>query len=558
MPQAVKISTNVISGSINKNGVSFNIEGAGRNFGSLDGGNWYSNVLPDDGRWVIISESKGSGIPAFWLTAGSADSDLLTTVNGLPARYNQTDFTDTGSAFDWIATQDYMVLRSVPDQSDADGLAYKIDANNLSSYPRTGTKVGDLSGYVNDGTLTNGVVWGSTGYFTFDGVDDVVVIPYNASMQPTTALTMEAWIWLNGLPSSWYSVFQSPETNGAHTANYFDWAIYINYTGGLHTRINGISDGFSTGTTTKVQDRTWSHAVITWNGSLVSYYLQGKLIQTKSLSTVIAYNNNTDKLIGANAGGFESFKGNISDVKLYNRALSADDVKQNYFGGPIVTDGLVFNIDASNLVSYENGSTTTYSLTGSLNGTLTNGVGYLPGNGGTFDFDGTNDYILVSNGYSTVMQGNDYWTVSVWVNADSFGSSPVLISPGSGQLAYFDLFLELNSSNIWMAAGGGSTQNYIQATPSLSTNTWYHVTWVKDGATTGYIYLDGKQLNTSVIGTGLGSMPNTAANFSLGSFKQSGGYYLNGKMPSILMYDRALTAEEIGQNYNAQKQKFQK
>ena len=55
MPQAVKISSNVISGSINKNAISFNIEGQQRDFGSLDGGDWFSNVLPDDGRWVIIS-----------------------------------------------------------------------------------------------------------------------------------------------------------------------------------------------------------------------------------------------------------------------------------------------------------------------------------------------------------------------------------------------------------------------------------------------------------------------------------------------------------------------
>jgi len=549
MPQAVKISTNVISGSIKQRNVSFNIEGAGRDFGTLDGGDWYSNVLPDDGRWIIISESKGSGKPAFWLTAGSANSDLLTTVNGLPTRYNQTDFTDTGSALYYLVTNNYMVLRAVPDQSDADGFVLDYDASNVSSYPRTGTVWYDLTGFDYDGALLAGPGFDDSGYIVFDGVDDRVTNTGAGLMNVLGAdFTIEMLIKPTNINSTWQRYI---------TVDGFpNQKIYIENNGSNPGVIAIDLGGNAFSSNGSLRDDEWFHIVGTNNGSSNLLYLNGEY-NAASAAPSYAVKGSTLS-IGAEPGGGSGFIGGISKTRIYNKALSATEIKQNYFGGPIVTDGLVFNIDASNLVSYENGSTSTYSLTGSLNGTLTNGVGYLPGNGGTFDFDGTNDYILVSNGYSTVMQGNDYWTVSVWVNADSFGSSPVLISPGSGQLAYFDLFLELNSSNIWMAAGGGSTQNYIQATPSLSTNTWYHVTWVKDGATTGYIYLDGKQLNTSVIGTGLGSMPNTAANFSLGSFKQSGGYYLNGKMPSILMYDRALTAEEIGQNYNAQKQKFQK
>ena len=549
MPQAVKISTNVISGSIKQRNVSFNIEGAGRDFGTLDGGNWYSNVLPDDGRWIIISESKGSGKPAFWLTAGSANSDLLTTVNGLPTRYNQTDFTDTGSALYYLVTNNYMVLRAVPDQSDADGFVLDYDASNVSSYPRTGTVWYDLTGFDYDGALLAGPGFDDSGYIVFDGVDDRVTNTGAGLMNVLGAdFTIEMLIKPTNINGTWQRYI---------TVDGFpNQKIYIENNGSNPGVIAIDLGGNAFSSNGSLRDDEWFHIVGTNNGSSNLLYLNGEY-NAASAAPSYAVKGSTLS-IGAEPGGGSGFIGGISKTRIYNKALSATEIKQNYFGGPIVTDGLVFNIDASNLVSYENGSTSTYSLTGSLNGTLTNGVGYLPGNGGTFDFDGTNDYILVSNGYSTVMQGNDYWTVSVWVNADSFGSSPVLISPGSGQLAYFDLFLELNSSNIWMAAGGGSTQNYIQATPSLSTNTWYHVTWVKDGATTGYIYLDGKQLNTSVIGTGLGSMPNTAANFSLGSFKQSGGYYLNGKMPSILMYDRALTAEEIGQNYAAQKQKFQK
>ena len=64
------------------------------------------------------------------------------------------------------------------------------------------------------------------------------------------------------------------------------------------------------------------------------------------------------------------FNGDIAKVRAYDKVLSETEVIKNYYGGDIVQDGLVFGIDANNLVSYESGSTTTYSLTGSDSATL--------------------------------------------------------------------------------------------------------------------------------------------------------------------------------------------
>ena len=212
-----------------------------------------------------------------------------------------------------------------------DGLVYAIDAGSTRSYAGSGTTATSLVGSISN-TLNNGVGFSTDngGTWTFDGTDDKITVANSSTMQPTSALTMEAWVRLDTMPSSWYSVFQSPESNSGHTSPFFDWAIYVNYTGGLHTRINGISDGLSTGTTTKMQVNTWSQVVITWNGSLVSYYLSGVLIQTVSLSTTISYTNNTNKLIGTNASGSEAVDGKIPIVRFYNRAITAAEVLQNF------------------------------------------------------------------------------------------------------------------------------------------------------------------------------------------------------------------------------------
>ena len=143
---------------------------------------------------------------------------------------------------------------------------------------------------------------------------------------------MEAWVYLNALPGSgWYTVIQAPQSNSAHTDPYFDWAIYINYTGGLHTRINGESDNLGTGTTAKVSANTWTQVAITWTGGTNKYYIQGELVQTKSISTTaITYDNNTDVLLGVNASSTEDLNGNIATAKIYNRVLSAEEIQQNY------------------------------------------------------------------------------------------------------------------------------------------------------------------------------------------------------------------------------------
>jgi hypothetical protein len=94
---------------------------------------------------------------------------------------------------------------------------------------------------------------------------------------------------------------------------------------------------------------------------------------------------------------------------------------QNYYGGPIVTDDLIFAVDAGNLVSYESGSTTSYPLTGSLSGSLLNGVGYLTDNGGTFSFDGSDEYISLGASDSIGLNTNNL-TLEVWIKSADTGA----------------------------------------------------------------------------------------------------------------------------------------
>ena len=79
---------------------------------------------------------------------------------------------------------------------------------------------------------------------------------------------------------------------------------------------------------------------------------------------------------------------------------------------PIVTDGLVFAVDAANYKSYQGSGTTWTDLASSNNGTLTNGPTFDSGNGGSIDFDGSNDYIDFGDFDNT--QVSSAITLSIW------------------------------------------------------------------------------------------------------------------------------------------------
>jgi hypothetical protein len=107
---------------------------------------------------------------------------------------------------------------------------------------------------------------------------------------------------------------------------------------------------------------SWWCGAVTFNTSTGwVLYLNGNIVDTDSNTTTFTGGNAIRIAAYNNASNL--FNGKISQAQVYNRVLSASEILQNYYGAPIVTDGLVFAVDAGNIVSYESGSTTTYSLT---------------------------------------------------------------------------------------------------------------------------------------------------------------------------------------------------
>ncbi len=221
----------------------------------------------------------------------------------------------------------------------------------------------------------------------------------------------------------------------------------------------------------------------------------------------------------------------------------------------IITDGLVLCLDAGNRKSYSASGTTWTDLSGRGNtGTLTNGPTYSSANNGSIVFDGTNDYADFGNILNFTTES---FTFNVWFYLSNFIPSspeqgPVLFYKGSFNTnGYYCQFGQNGSINI-VTNQSGSYQVSGTAAGTVSLNTWYCVSFVRSGSNIT-IYVNGNQSSSSNSHINPTSSSN---NFTLCSYGGTPSIFSNFRISQFSTYNRALTASEIQQNFNATRGRF--
>ena len=214
------------------------------------------------------------------------------------------------------------------------------------------------------------------------------------------------------------------------------------------------------------------------------------------------------------------------------------------FGGPnIVDNGLVLYLDAGNRKSYTSGSTTWFDKSGfNNNGTLTNGPTFNTGSGGSIVFDGTNDYVRITLANPITFSNISY---NSWVYAEGLDNQYKTII----DLNNDDMLLDIYQNKFGFYDPVYDT-GYV-----LTQNTWYNYSVSHTFGGPWYFYVNGILVYTSPndsttstahrIGIGAGlTGPTTADEF------------WKGKIAVAQIYNRALSASEVLQNYNATKGRF--
>ena len=213
-----------------------------------------------------------------------------------------------------------------------DGLVLALDAGNPKSYPGSGTVWRDKSGNGNDGTLTNGPTFSSDngGAIVFDGADDNASIPHDSTIDFTTnSFSLHAWVRTDQTGNTRFIMGKGTSIAIASGVGY---SLYLGNIG--TTWLFGVWDGTgnnSAGSTDYVEVGKWVNLCGVYSAEEGRHrmYTNGQLVS--SLTRTVDSISTTNSLyvgVGPQAGG--KWDGDIAYSSIYNRALSASEVQQNY------------------------------------------------------------------------------------------------------------------------------------------------------------------------------------------------------------------------------------
>lgn len=226
-------------------------------------------------------------------------------------------------------------------------------------------------------------------------------------------------------------------------------------------------------------------------------------------------------------------------------------------GPNIVSEDLKLNLDAGSAKSYPGSGTTWFDLIKYQNGTLINGPTYNSLNFGSIAFNGVNNQIVsVGSANQFFYGGNLDITFEAWVKSPGLAAGKYIC--GIFGFSYGNRLYISGNGNIVFGIYNSATNSwgYLQSTSGLNLfdNQWHHVVGTMT-ATTGSIYTDGV-LRQSGSGTHTGTNVWIGMSAVIGTDQNDIYYHYNGNIAIARFYRRALTANQVLNNFNAMRGRF--
>jgi hypothetical protein len=234
-----------------------------------------------------------------------------------------------------------------------------------------------------------------------------------------------------------------------------------------------------------------------------------------------------------------------------------------------ITNGLIFYVDAANTKSYPGSGTNTTNLgRNTSTASLVNGVAYNSSYGGSFFFDGTNDYISCGDANFQIT-GNSLSLECCFYHDGTDKSNVPVLAKRNGNAPYNQFSLTISNGNLYTGGTGKVLSMFLRpdessnqgppdpkdrgCTYTLPSAGVYHVIGVND-STSARLFVNGILVATT-------TSSQTPNNFTISGydFRIGGNYtatYFTGSLQFAKIYNRALSSDEVLQNYESTRERF--
>ena len=527
MAYPIKNSATLQTNSIKHGSFGIGVNQGG--YGLTSSTSFWNGKTPNVSGYVLYI-GNGASSPTTYVAKN--DSDLITLSNVLGYGPNTT-IGQTLVAFNTLSSSVICVNMDCTNIVVGDLTLY-LDAGFPPSYPKSGTKWGNISGTVSiTASLFSGPTFNSDFYgsIVFDGSDDYVDIGTIISFPHNSAWSIQFIV----KTITFVNTFPGYLIQGASTSS----GVLIFYTsdGTLFWKHNNIGYVITTTTFGNVYD-----IAITYSGSgNVKAYVNGVFVA--NVGTMVATDSTNPLLLGR---GDQYSNHNQYTFLRYSRELSATEVLQNYYAGKkrfIPTSNLLLWLDGENTNTRVVTPVTAIDVSDNASdASLINGTSLIHFDAGTsFYFDGVDNYISINN--SSLMPTGDYTKVVIFkLQSLSFSNN---IMSGNNHYLY-------TAGGAFLRAG-----HFVSGQEAISSYTTIVNTWnfavVTFNSTNGFrIYQNGN----TVVGSTSAATASAGGNVLLGSVLTGGSFLLQGQIGISMLYNRVLTTSEILDIYTAYKGRF--
>ena len=321
-----------------RNNIFSNIGGKVLRFSTTIGDNLNNNIYNDSGLSFTWGPASYSSLSSFVSATGqdknSFEADPL-FVNSSANDYhiNSNDSLAVDSGVDVGISKDFDG-NAIPVGSAPDIGAYEYGklletSKEPVAYWNFDEGAGEIAKDVsgdNDGTLKNGASWtnglkGSAVFF--DGVDDFIEVPDSSSLNPTGQMTISLWIKIADQDLDKYMRIVAKKQNWNDSEGYqFEYNPYSD-------EMTFFGSGASYDRASVSLDNNWHQVSAVVDGNIVNYYVDGQLAKSDAQADYLVASQ-LPLYIGKQIGNENYFKGTMDELRIYNRALSAEEINDLY------------------------------------------------------------------------------------------------------------------------------------------------------------------------------------------------------------------------------------